>query len=289
MKRLGFAGALIACTVAPLWSAAARVTSVDLHGMLAIPAFLCRFIPVPTTLVGLLLVGLGIVALATLVSLLLARKTGQTVRALTADAEPPPDRLLSIALRAGLRGRFAITRCAGPVAFTHGFANPRVVLSRDLYDCLDDAELEAVLRHEYAHVQRRDPLRVLIARTLGTAFAFIPFARPALETYLCQIELAADRATVQAMADVVPLASALHRVITRQPRPEFAMAAVSGLSATDVRIGQLLGLDTSPASIAPPPGRLHVALFWLAVLASLCVLIASASSAVSSGLCFGCW
>lgn len=287
MKRVALFGVLIACGIAPLWPAGAGIPRSGVHDLLAVPAALCRQIPMPMTLASLAVLLAVLVVLGAIVALVLAFQTRRTVSALIVDAARPTDRLRAIARRAGLRAELSVARCSGSLAFTHGLISPQVVVSRELCASLDDAELEAVLRHEHAHVQRRDPLRVFIARTLGMLLAFIPFTRPAVLAYLCRIELAADHAAVTAMADVVPLASALQRVML-QPCPALAAAAVSGLSATDVRIDHLLGIDTSPALIAPPPSQLHLALFWFAALAILCALVVSMVSAVHAGLCLVC-
>ncbi len=288
MRRSGFVAALAACGIGAVWSGAARTTSLEARDLVALPVLVCRLIPMPAGLTWLVVLGSGLILLACLVALRLVYQTRRTVRAFAVGAEPAPDRLLSIMRRAGLRQDVVVADCSGPIAFTHGLLRPGVVLSRDLYEGLDDAELEAVLRHECAHARRRDPLRVLIARTLGTVCAFIPHARARVATYVCGIELSADRTTVKDMGDVIPLASALQRVMILPPRRDLATAAVSGLSATDIRIDHLLGLDTSPALIAEPANRIHLALFWVAVLALSCVLLASASAAARVVLCLGC-
>lgn len=287
MKRLAVGGVFIACGVAPFWHTGAAIPSSGVRDLLAVTAMLCRLIPMPMTPAGIAAVLLVLVVLGCCVALALAWRTQRAVGALTINPVRPPERLVTLARRVGLRADLAVADCSGLVAFTHGLVSPRVVVSQELCASLDDAELEAVLRHEGAHAQRRDPLRVLVARTLNTLLVFIPFTRSAIEAYLCRLELSADRIAVTAMADVLPLASALQRVML-QPRRDFAGAAVSGLSATDVRIDHLLGLDTSPALIAPPPNRIHLALFWLIALTTLCAFVASTASAVHTGLCLVC-
>lgn len=194
-----------------------------------------------------------------------------------------------LADRLGLRGRVDVIEYPGLIAFAHGLIRPRIVVSSGLVDTLDEDELEAVLWHERAHVLSLDPLRVLLARSLSTAFAFVPFAGSFLEAYLAERELAADRSTVREMDDdVIPLASALHRALIGPARPELAGLAVGALSATDVRIAQLLGVPTSSRVLLRPPGRLHALAFSFVVVAAICLLLASAQTATAAGLCIPC-
>lgn len=54
-------------------------------------------------------------------------------------------------------------------AFTAGVIHPAVYLAPELAAALDDAELESVLRHELAHVERHDNLVLRMGRVLSAA------------------------------------------------------------------------------------------------------------------------
>jgi hypothetical protein len=79
-----------------------------------------------------------------------------------------------------------------------------VYVSAGALATLSGAELAAVVAHEGHHADRRDPLRILIARAIGDAYS-LP-ALPRREQALA--ELAADDAAVR-RGGKAPLASAL--------------------------------------------------------------------------------
>jgi hypothetical protein len=79
-----------------------------------------------------------------------------------------------------------------------------VYLSEGAVATLGAAELGAVVAHEGHHADRRDPLRILIARAIGDAYALR--ALPRREQALA--ELSADAAAVRT-GGTAPLASAL--------------------------------------------------------------------------------
>lgn len=242
----------------------------------------------------LLLVGGGSALLILLLvafasALLHLRRTARLTRWMDARRSGPMvERVGLLAKHLGFTEAVQIAPDDSVFAFTYGLLRPRVMLSQGLVGSLDDGELEAVLRHELAHARRRDPLRILIARSLARASMAVPGAPGALETYLCRLELSADRSVVTAMGGVLPLASALQRTLSALPMPDIALAAVSGLSATDVRIDHLLGISTSPRLLAPSVNRAHAAVFCVAVAVYLCLLVASVPSVSDIRICIGC-
>ena len=96
-----------------------------------------------------------------------------------------------------------------PLAFCAGFLRPRVYLSLAALRLLDEDELRAVLAHERHHATRRDPLRLLIAGALASAFGMLPGLRTLRERHAALAEIAADAAAVRSLGDPAPLASAL--------------------------------------------------------------------------------
>ena len=96
-----------------------------------------------------------------------------------------------------------------PLAFCAGFLRPRVYVSVAALDVLGDDELHAVIAHERHHVSRRDPLRLLVAGALASAFGMLPGLRTIRRRHAALAELAADAAAVRSLGDAAPLASAL--------------------------------------------------------------------------------
>jgi hypothetical protein len=97
-----------------------------------------------------------------------------------------------------------IVPVAPPRAFCSGLLRPRVYVSEGALATLSAPELAAVVAHEGHHADRRDPLRLLIARAIGDAYSLR--ALPRREQALA--ELAADAAAVR-RSGTAPLASAL--------------------------------------------------------------------------------
>ncbi len=93
-------------------------------------------------------------------------------------------------------------------AFCAGYRKPQIYISRAGLDRLDPGELEAVVAHERHHRDRRDPLRLLVIRSLADALFFMPALRWLGERYAALAELAADEAAARATG-AATLASAL--------------------------------------------------------------------------------
>ena len=85
------------------------------------------------------------------------------------------------------------------LAFCAGLLRPRIYVSEGALARLRPAELDAIVVHEAHHATRRDPLRILVARAIGSAFG-------TREQALA--DLSADAAAVRRVGDA-PLASAL--------------------------------------------------------------------------------
>jgi hypothetical protein len=92
--------------------------------------------------------------------------------------------------------RVAVFDSARPQAFCAGFLRPRIYLSTAAA-ALRGAHLHAIVAHERHHLSRRDPLRLLVARTLSDALFFLPALRRLTARYGALAELAADEAAVR--------------------------------------------------------------------------------------------
>jgi Zn-dependent protease with chaperone function len=60
---------------------------------------------------------------------------------------------------------------------------PRIYVSSGTTALLSGAQLDAVLAHEAHHARRRDPLRMLVARTLAESAFFVPVLHRSRERY----------------------------------------------------------------------------------------------------------
>jgi Zn-dependent protease with chaperone function len=152
-----------------------------------------------------LAIGLGLVD-----AVVLARAVGSLVRQLRAHRRFRREfGVREVALVHG----YVVRVFAGEAleAFCAGLARPAVYVSDATLRRVGETELRAILAHEAHHRARRDPLRLLLARTCSDAFRPLPpFARLA-DRLAAVADLAADAAAVRTMGDVTPLASALVR------------------------------------------------------------------------------
>lgn len=155
-----------------------------------------------------------------------------------------------------------------PLAFCAGFVRPRIYLSDTAEALLTPREVDAVIAHERHHQRRRDPLRLLVARTLGEALFFMPVLRKLGERYSALAEMAADEAAVR-RTDRGTLAGAL---LSFGERPEPAV--VMGIDPQ--RVDHLLGRS---ARWDLPVSILAGSLVTLSAVIGLAV----ASSALSAG------
>ena len=155
-----------------------------------------------------------------------------------------------------------------PVALCYGLLRPRLLLSTGLARRLSDAELEAVLRHEAAHLRRRDPVRLVLARALAELLPLRILSRLATSMSLAQ-ELAADRS---ALADggTQALGGALLKLGDPRGPLRDPGLALGPFSAADARLAQVLGDPVLPPS--PSVRRVLPLLLGLAASPLLCLL-----------------
>ncbi|MFL5386414.1 MAG: M56 family metallopeptidase [Longimicrobiaceae bacterium] len=135
-------------------------------------------------------------------------------------------------------------------AFTVGWWSPRIFVAEALTERLSPDELAALLAHEGAHVDRRDPLRLSLLRF----FAHLLFWLPALRRLAADV---ADEAEIQAddraaRERPLALASALLALASWQQPQGSALPDAVGfaqrVSLLDRRIRRLAGEEPAPAS-----------------------------------------
>ncbi len=201
-------------------------------------------------------------------------RTAEALRPLRAlPAVTPPAALAALLRTLHLEDRITLIACPAPVALCHSLLRPRLLLSTGVLRGLSATEIEAVLRHERAHLRRRDPLRLVVVRALTTALPSVPLLREIAATLPAAQELAADRA-VLAVIGADALAGALLKVgdAWSAPRgPLVAVGAFSDAALADARIDQLLG-DPVPR-LSPAPRTLLAVGAALGLTITLAVLI----------------
>ncbi len=167
-------------------------------------------------------------------------------------ARPPAPIPLGVAASAQRLGIGATIRCytsTVPDVYTAGFLSPRIWASSSLVELLEPEELEAVLLHERAHLRRRDPLRVLIVRSLEALLAPVPAVGTLAKRFELAKELDADREALLVQRTPHALAGALAALGDRDGHG----LAIGAWSLSSARIDQLCG--TQPDTRALRPSR----------------------------------
>lgn len=120
-------------------------------------------------------------------------------------------------------------------AFTKGFFEPQVFLSRGLVDCVNEKELNAIKLHEVGHAISFDPLKILIVEIIEELLAWFPYKSMIFSQYKLLTELCADENAVDAMDSRKPVVSALYKVLSSDN------LVYPGFSTNSERIGILVG------------------------------------------------
>lgn len=124
-------------------------------------------------------------------------------------------------------------------AFVAGLRRPQIYCDRRLLRELSPTELMAVLLHEHAHRQFRDPLRRVVADGLAPLVSRFPGGRRLVTTMTARMEIHADRYALNHGASRPALAAALLKVA---PIPTYG---VGFGSVVDLRLRALLQEDPS--------------------------------------------
>lgn len=203
------------------------------------------------------------------------RHTRQFVAsALTQRIDEPSGDIAQLIKTLGLAYRVDVVATREPLAFCYGLRQPRICISLGLIERFSIKELEAVLLHEYRHLQQRDPQRILIVRTIAATFFYLPFLSEIEKYFLVCTEIEADRATMERMGSRRYLTAALHSLLSGRPESSASSAtlALGGFDATEERVDYLLGLRplTRPSACSPAMGislaslgALAAALLWM--------------------------
>jgi Zn-dependent protease with chaperone function len=133
-------------------------------------------------------------------------------------------------------------------AFTAGWLRPRIYVARELEQHLRAEELAAVLAHEGAHADRRDPLRLSVLRFLTLTLFWIPALRRLADDFADEAEIRAD--DIAARKHPLVLASAILALAQWAPsRP--VLEGTVGFDERDLlerRVRRLAGEETPPRS-----------------------------------------
>jgi bla regulator protein blaR1 len=156
-----------------------------------------------------------------------------------------------------------------------GARRPTLIWPVGLTDRLSDAELNTIVAHEAAHVDRRDHLTVLAHTIVETIFWFNPVVWWIGARLLSERERACDEAVMQASADTRSYAEAILKVCGFCLQSPTAFVAGVGGSNLRSRIEWIL---TAPA-IAPLSRSARVLLAAICLTTIAAPIVAGAAGA----------
>ncbi len=179
-------------------------------------------------------------ALRILSSVQTARHCRRLVRACGARASAPDGRTLWV------------VETDYPVAAVMGVFHSQVLLSRRILSECTDAEVACVVRHEVAHIERRDNLVQAAMRFLPDPMAHTATGRAIQQAWAEAAEEAADDLAAQDPAERTDLASALVRVAGMAASgPPRWMPAVTFFERTTVESRVRRLLMSAPSDAGP--------------------------------------
>lgn len=157
-----------------------------------------------------------------------------------------------------------VTPFAFGQAFTTGFRQPQIVISRGVLEVADAEELEAIIAHELVHVQRMDSLTNWLSVLLRDVIFFTPVSYWTFKQYINEKELTVDMQTVRLTGKPLAYAEALIKVWRLSPHSWWYKLAVDNWSPNpslvkeqgilERRIQRIVdGPLDNPESISGPP------------------------------------
>jgi hypothetical protein len=120
---------------------------------------------------------------------------------------------------------------ATPVLFVAGIWRPKLLMSTPTRELLDEGEIAVAIRHELAHVRRRDNLKKVALR-----FCPFPFLAGLERRWTEATELAADDAAVIDEKTALDLASAVLKMSACRRNLHTSAIAMSLAAETDVAL-----------------------------------------------------
>jgi beta-lactamase regulating signal transducer with metallopeptidase domain len=190
-------------------------------------------------------------------------------------------------LAAGLGLRRPVPLSSVPrleVPLATGVLRPEVCLPTRALEELEEEQQVALCAHELAHVARRDPAWILVARLAEALVPLQPFNTWARRRLQHLAECLSDDLAVAASGRPLGLARSLVDVASWTVAETLAFPAAAGALSARSRLGQRVERLMDPVRRLERPGRLLLPLAAVAVLATALVTPVVSGSPVASAL-----
>lgn len=199
------------------------------------------------------------------------RKSRKILGQLEGHTPVPGDPFWNAAVKVGISPmRLSIVKCLPNPAFTFGWFKPKIFLSSRLPEILSPSELCALLRHEQAHMDRKDPMRLAVLKFVACFFFWIPVLASLMKDLAEEVEFSADR--IAARVDPLVLASAiLNMALVSSNGRALRVAGSVGFADPDL-------VECRVRRLAGEPGARASHLSWKVVVWTLAIVAVSAGS-----------
>lgn len=167
-----------------------------------------------------------------------------------------------------LNGKIDIVEDKNKFSFCYGLLKPRICLSTGFAKTLSPDELKAVLLHESYHLKNRDPLKIILGKTISSMFFFIPLLLDLQRHYVFIKEIAADEVAIKNINKNF-LISALAKLLVSKTPHFGTVAALGSLDNLEKRI---LYLTDKQRKVTFRPSILSISLSSLVVVLSLTIV-----------------
>jgi hypothetical protein len=162
-----------------------------------------------------------------------------------------------------------------PALTAAGIFRPLVLISHAVESVLNENELQSALRHELAHVRRRDNLKKLLLR-----FVVFPGMAALEVAWLQATEIEADDAAVSTASEALDLAAALiklSRLATLPSAPDIATTLVHApLASVNARIERLIAWNGQQKKPGPAISPLYAVCVMVTTVAAVAVTYSQA-------------
>jgi beta-lactamase regulating signal transducer with metallopeptidase domain len=148
---------------------------------------------------------------------------------------------------AGRAGSVVLIDDDSCVAFTHGFLDPKIYLSKGLFKRLERDELKSVFVHELHHRKNKDPFKFAMLCLVKDAFFYAPLFKHLAGRIRLKKELDADDAARRLGIPGLSLASAIAKAARSNLEAQktwgaWPLASISGFDdqSVEVRLKRLI-------------------------------------------------
>ncbi|MCA9690632.1 MAG: M56 family metallopeptidase [Myxococcales bacterium] len=192
--------------------------------------------------------------------------------------DPILEGFLGLCQRAGIRRKVRLTASANitsPVAL----GRSEICLPQRAVDVLAPAQIQAILAHELAHLERRDTVWFVVASAIESIFFFQPLNSLARRRMQVSAEYLCDDWAAHHTGTGEHLAKSLAEVATwteATPQPAVLPGIVDGQSPLVDRISRLIDNKQDALRIEPTPWRVSAVLAPVALVALVAPRIAAA-------------